>query len=198
MVWGDKTLRTCMLYWATCAFVVGGITQVALPVLAETRLHGASALGLLVGVSGAGSLLGMMLTGMLGKVRLGTFGLTLLVADGIAGLLLLPLGLVAATWQAAIPLALLGVIGGCMQVTVFSWIQQRVPRAMLGRAMSIFMFIFMGLAPLSAAMSGFLLKYFSLGQMFLGAGVFLVAYALLAGLFTHIPRISDAAAPDQA
>lgn len=198
MVWRDITLRTCMLYWAICAFVVGGLTQVGLPVLADTRLQGASALGLMLAVSGAGSLLGMTLTGMLGKIRVRTFGLTILLADGISGLLLLPMGLVNATWQAAILLILLGVLGGCMQVAVFSWIQQRVPRAMLGRAMSIFMFIFMGLAPLSAALTGFLLQYLSLAQLFAAAGLFLVGYSLLAGLFTHIPRISDAAAADQA
>jgi MFS family permease len=198
MVWRDITLRTCMLYWAICAFVVGGLTQVALPVLADARLQGASALGLLLAVSGAGSLIGMTLTGMVGKIRVRTFGLTILLADGISGLLLLPMGLVDATWQAAILLVLLGVIGGCIQVAVFSWIQQRVPRAMLGRAMSIFMFIFMGLAPLSAALTGFLLQYLSLAQLFAGAGVFLVGYSLLAGLFTQIPRISDAAAADQA
>lgn len=198
MVWRDVTLRTCMLYWAICAFVVGGLTQVGLPVLADTRLQGAAALGLLLGVSGAGSLLGMTLTGMLGKIRVRTFGLTILLADGISGLLLLPMGLVDATWQAAILLVLLGVLGGCMQVAVFSWIQQRVPRAMLGRAMSIFMFIFMGLAPMSAALTGFLLQYLSLAQLFAGAGLFLVGYSLLAGLFTRIPRISDAAAAEQA
>ncbi|MBZ2207048.1 MFS transporter [Massilia soli] len=194
MVWNDMTLRSCMLYWAVCTFVVGGMMQVALPVLASTRLQGASALGLLMGVHGAGTLAGMALTGWLGKVRIGTFGTTILLADAISGLVLLPMGLVDATWQAAAVLVLLGVIGGCMQVAVFSWIQQRVPRAMLGRAMSIFMFIFMGLAPMSAALTGFLLAYLSLGQMFAGAGVFLVAYSALAYLFTNISRVSDTAA----
>lgn len=193
MVWRDTTLRSCMLYWAICAFVVGGLMQVALPVLAGTRLQGASALGLLMGVHGAGTLLGMALTGWLGKVRVGTFGTTILLADGVSGLLLLPMGLVDATWHAAAVLVGLGLIGGCMQVAVFSWIQQRVPRAMLGRAMSIFMFIFMGLAPMSAAMTGFLLHYLSLGQLFLSAGLFLVAYSLLAFVFTNISRIADPA-----
>lgn len=64
---------------------------------------------------------------------------------------------------------------------------------MLGRAMSIFMFIFMGLAPMSAAMTGFLLQYLSLGHLFPGAGLFLVAYSLLAFAFTNISRIADPA-----
>lgn len=148
---------------------------------------------MLLGVHGAGSLLGMALTGWLGKIRIGTFGATILLADGVSGLLLLPLGVAEHTWQAAAMLVLLGIIGGCMQVAVFSWIQQRVPRPMLGRAMSIFMFIFMGLAPLSAAMTGLLLQYLTLGQLFVGAGVFLVGYASLAFMFTNISRIRDPA-----
>ena len=194
MVWNDTILRSCMLYWAVCAFVVGGMMQVALPVLANSRLQGAAALGVLMGVHGAGTLAGMALTGWLGKVRLGTFGTTILIADGVSGLVLLPMGLVDATWQAALVLVLLGLIGGRMQVAVFSWIQQRVPREMLGRAMSIFMFIFMGLAPMSAAITGLLLNFLSLGQMFAAAGLFLVMYSGLAYFFTNISRIADPAA----
>ncbi len=63
MVWREPAMRTCMLYWALCSFVVGGSMQVALPVLASTRLSGASALGLIMGVHGAGALLGMGLAG---------------------------------------------------------------------------------------------------------------------------------------
>lgn len=194
-VWRDAALRNCMLYWAVCAFVVGGMMQVALPVLAASRLEGGAALGLLMGAHGAGSLLGMTLTGMRGKIRIGTFGTSILLADAVSGLLVLLLGLVASTWQAAGVLLLLGVVGGLVQVAVFSWLQQRVPRAMLGRAMSIFMFIFMGLAPMSAALTGYALRFVSLTQLITGAGMFLVCYSALAWVFTPIGRISDADAP---
>ncbi|HEX8614715.1 MAG TPA: MFS transporter [Telluria sp.] len=195
MVWNDTALRTCMLYWGLCAFVVGGAMQVALPVLASTVLHGASALGLIMGVHGAGSLAGMALSGVLGKFRVRNFGTTVLLVDVLVGLLLIPLGLVVATWQAAGLLLAIGVLGGFMQVAVFSWLQQRVPRAMLGRAMSIFMFIFMGVAPLSAALTGWLLQYLTLAQLFGGAGAFLVGAALLAWLLTPMGMIADGAAP---
>jgi len=62
-VWNDVSLRVCMLYWALCAFVVGGTMQVALPVLASSRLGGASALGLIMGAHGVCSLAGMALSG---------------------------------------------------------------------------------------------------------------------------------------
>lgn len=191
MVWNDTALRTCMLYWGLCAFVVGGSMQVALPVLASTTLHGASALGLIMGVHGAGSLAGMALSGVLGKFRVRNFGTTVLLVDVLVGLLLIPLGQVDATWLAALPMLAIGVLGGFMQVAVFSWLQQRVPRAMLGRAMSIFMFIFMGVAPLSAAVTGWLLQHISLAQLFAGSGLFLVAAALLAWLLTPMSTIAD-------
>ena len=197
MVWRDTTMRTCMLYWALCSFVVGGSMQVALPVLANTRLAGASALGLMLGVHGAGTLIGMALTGGTGKFRFRNFGTTVLIADMLAGLLVMPLGQVTATWQAALLLLPLGMLAGFLQVAVFSWIQQRVARAMLGRTMSIFMFIFLGVAPLSAAVTGWVMQFVSLGQLFAAAGEFLVLTALLACLLTPMAGIGDAAAPPQ-
>ncbi|MCE3602888.1 MFS transporter [Massilia sp. P8910] len=195
MVWNDTALRTCMLYWGLCSFVVGGTMQVALPVLASTVLHGASALGLIMGVHGAGSLAGMALSGVLGKFRVRNFGTTVLLGDVLVGLLLMPLGLVAASWQAAALMLAIGVLGGFMQVAVFSWLQQRVPRAMLGRAMSIFMFIFMGVAPLSAALTGYLLQQLTLAQLFGGAGLFLMGTALLAWLLTPMSTVADGPPP---
>lgn len=194
MVWQDTSLRVCIVYWALCALVVGGTMQVALPVLASTRLGGASALGLIMGVHGVGALIGMAASGVLGKARLGTFGATLLAIDAMVGALLMGMGLVHTTWQAAPFMLAIGVLGGFMQVAVFSWIQQRVPRAMLGRAMSIFMFIFMGVAPLAAAVTGCLLQYVTLTALFLGAGAFLLGAVVIAWLFTPMARVSDAPA----
>ena len=194
MVWNDSALRVCMIYWGLGALVVGGTMQVARPVLASTGLGGASALGLIMGVHEVGSLAGMALTGSFGKLRLGTFGATLLVVDAIVGGLLVAMVSVQATWQAAGFMLVLGMLGGFMQVSVFSWIQQRVPRPMLGRAMSIFMFVFMGVAPMAAAVTGWLLNYASLGQLFVGAGGFMLLAAVFAWLFTTMRQITDAPA----
>ncbi|SHH07052.1 MFS transporter [Massilia sp. CF038] len=199
MVWRDMSLRVCIMYWALCAFIVGGTMQVALPVLAESRLGGAAALGLIMGLHGAGSLLGMGISGASAKlkwVRMASFGSTILVVDAIAGALLMGMAVIRSTWQAGAFMLLLGLLTGFIQVAVFSWIQQRVPRAMLGRAMSIFMFIFMGLAPLAAAITGALLAWLSLTGLFIGAGAFLLAAASVAFLFTPMPRITHGTAID--
>jgi hypothetical protein len=193
-LWRDLTLRTAFLYWGLCACVTGGVMQVAMPLLASERLHGAAALGLLMGAHGAGALAGMALSGIAGKRRVGNLGLTLLVVDGLAGILLMPLGLITSSWQGMLILGAIGVLGGYVQVAVFTWIQQRVAPQMLGRMMSIFMFVFMGLAPLTAAAAGWLASHVTLATLFTGAGLGLSVAALAAWLFTPMARLADAGA----
>ena len=158
MVWRDAEMRSAFLYWGVISFVVGGTMQVAMPVLANSRLGGAAALGLIMGAHGAGSLVGMGLSTVKGDLRIGTLGTTLLLVDGIAGLLLMLMGGIDAAWQGAALMLTLGALAGFMQVAVFTWIQRRVPREMLGRTMSIFMFILMGLAPLAASLTGLVMQ----------------------------------------
>ncbi|MYM75145.1 MFS transporter [Duganella sp. FT134W] len=191
MVWDDVPMRLCFIYWGTVSLFIGGAMQVALPVLAS-HLHGASTLGLIMGAHGAGTLLGMGASAKLGaRLRFASFGAMILTADAIAGVLLAPLGMVQAVWQAALLMLTLGLLTGYMQIKVFTWIQQRVPPQMMGRAMSIFMFIFMGLAPLSAAATGWILTLVSLSQLFLGGGIILVTFAAGAYLFTPIRSIAS-------
>ncbi|WP_198119206.1 MFS transporter [Massilia rhizosphaerae] len=190
-VWRDTLMRTCFLYWGLCACVIGGVMQVALPLLASSRLHGASALGLLMGAHGAGALLGMAASGIAGRRRAGNLGMTLLLIDGIVGLLLVPLGTITASWQGMLINVVIGVLGGFVQIAVFTWIQQRVPRELLGRTMSLFMFIFMGLAPLAAALAGWIASRVALSALFGGAGLCLAGAALLAWLFTPMRALRD-------
>jgi len=84
----------------------------------------------------------------------------------------------------------LGVLGGLVQVAVFSWMQQRVPPAMLGRAMSVFMFIFMGVAPLAAALAGAALRVLAVADLFTAAGVCLLLIVFLRLWLTPIRRIA--------
>jgi MFS family permease len=198
MVWQDVALRTAFIYWGICACILGGIMQVGLPVLADTRLHGASALGVLMGAASAGTLVGMATTGLTRKLRLGNLGTTLLAVDMVVAALLFPLGYITALWQAGVVFAVIGVLGGTMQVAVLTWIQRRVPRAMLGRTMSIFMFIFMGLAPLTAAVAGWVMRYIALAELFAGASLLLAGVAALAFACTPMRALVDAPVPEQA
>jgi hypothetical protein len=61
-LWRDVP-RTCFIYWGAIALFIGGPMQVAIPVLARDLL-GAATLGIIVGAHGAGTLLGMVVSGM--------------------------------------------------------------------------------------------------------------------------------------
>ena len=191
MVWRDMALRSCYAYWAVVAFFVMGPLQVALPVLASERLHGAPALGLLMGAHGAGTLAGMLASSLGGAWLRRRFGATLLAVDAVVGLLLMALGQIGTAWQGAALLAVTGMLGGYVQVAIFTWIQRRVAPAMLGRAMALFMGIFLGLAPLSAAATGALLRHLSVGELFCAGGALLLAAAIAAALLTDIARIAS-------
>lgn len=190
--WRDNALRSCFLYWGAIALLIHGPVQIALPLLATQLDLGAAAFGIMLGAHGAGTLAGMVVSGIKPRWRVGTLGLTLLLVDAVIGLLFIPMGQITTTWQGGLLMGVIGLLGGFMQVAVFTWIQRRVPPAMLGRAMSLFMFIFMGLAPMSAAVAGWLMRSITLGQLFAGSGILLVGLVLLALAASRIRHLSDA------
>ncbi len=191
MVWGDQMLRTIFIYWSVIAFVVGGITQVGLPLLANHQLHSAAALGLLLGAHGTGMLLGMLGSTRSRKLRVGTLGRTLLLIDGVIGVIFMPLGLIHTEWQGIALLLPMGLLAGLMQITVITWIQRRVPAAMLGRTMSIMMFVFIGTPSLGASVFGALMQYVPLANLFAAGGLMLISMAVLAFAATPMRRLAD-------
>ena len=190
--WRDGELRTCFLYWSAIALFIMGPIHIAIPVLASsTPQLGAAAFGIMVGAHGAGTLLGMVVSGLVPRLRFGSLGMTILAFDATIGALFMPMGLITAVWQGAGLMLLIGLLGGFMQVRVFTWIQQRVPPALIGRAMSLFMFIFMGLAPVSAAVTGWLMKSITLSQLFTASGGTLLVWVALALALTPMRRVTD-------
>jgi MFS family permease len=193
--WRDRELRTCFLYWSAVALFIMGPIHIAIPVLASSTPElGAAAFGIMLGAHGAGTLVGMVASGALKKLRIGSLGTTILAFDAIIGLLFIPMGQITAVWQGAALMLAIGLLGGFMQVSVFTWIQQRVPPVLLGRAMSLFMFIFMGLAPISAAITGWIMQSITLGQLFTASGGTLVLIAAVAFAASPMRRVTDSPA----
>jgi hypothetical protein len=127
-VWRDVEMRTCFAYWGLVSVLIGGTMQVALPVLAKERLHDGAAFGMLMAAHGAGMLAGMAFSSMTAKYNAGKpvrIGLLALSVDAMAGLLIMPLGLITAGWQGGLLLLSLGALVGLVQVAVFTWIQKR-------------------------------------------------------------------------
>jgi len=190
--WNDTMIRTCFLYWSAIAFLIMGPMQIAMPLLAQQLGNNAGVLGLLAGAHGAGTLLGMAMSSIFPKLRLGSLGSTILLIDTLVALLFMPMGLIHVAWQGAATLLVIGALGGYLHVAVFTWIQRQVPPAMLGRAMSIFMFIFMGISPVSAALTGWLMHSLSLSQLFAGSGALLIAIVVIALIMSPIRQMRDA------
>lgn len=178
-IWSDVSLRAFILYVAVVSIFVGGPVQVGLPVLADTRLDwGAASLGVLMTANGGGILLGSLLSGVGTRLARGHIGLMVLAIDTCVGLAILGLTVVHSTLTGAALLAAIGLLAGIVQIAVITWIQRRVAPEMMGRAMSVLLFVFMGLGPLSAAAAGGLLKVISLTALFGGAGIILSVFAL--------------------
>ncbi|MGA9853079.1 MAG: MFS transporter [Gammaproteobacteria bacterium] len=178
-VWADLPLRAFVLYAACVSVFVGGPIQVGLPVLADTRLDlGAASLGILMTANGVGMFTGSFLSGFGTRLMRGRLGIMVLCFDGLSGLVIAGLTLVHNTATGAVLLVCAGLLTGIVQIAIFTWIQQRVPQEMMGRTMSILLFTFMGLGPVSAAVAGALLKVISLPELFAGAGLILTVIAL--------------------
>jgi MFS family permease len=190
--WNDSMMRSCFLYWSAIAFLIMGPMQIAMPLLAQQIGNNAGVLGLLAGAHGAGTLLGMVLSSIFPKLRLGSLGSTILLIDTLVALLFMPMGLIHVAWQGAAILLAIGALGGYLHVAVFTWIQRQVPPAMLGRAMSIFMFIFMGISPVSAALTGWIMHSTNLSQLFVGSGALLIVIVVIALLMSPIRNMRDA------
>ena len=189
--WSDTSLRVCFCYWGAVAFFISGPVQVAMPVLGNHVGRDAAAFGLLAGAYGAGTLVGMAFSGLKPGFRIGSFGTTILLFDGIIGMLFIPLGFIHATWQGVALLLAIGSLGGFLQVNVYTWLQRHVAPAMLGRTMALFMFIFMGVAPMSSSITGGLMRYVSLQQLFAFSGGLLVLIVLLTFALSGMRMVSD-------
>lgn len=179
-IWSDVSLRAFILYASVVSIFVGGPIQVGLPVLANSRLDwGAASLGVLMTANGGGILIGSALSGLGTRLARGRIGIMVLTVDAIVGAVILALTLVHSTLAGAALLGTVGLLAGMVQIAMFTWIQRRVSQQMMGRAMSVLMFTFMGLGPISAAVAGALLKVISLTGLFGGAGIILSVFALL-------------------
>lgn len=194
-VWSDPPLRAFLLYVSAVTVMIMGPLQVGLPVLANDRMDlGAASFGILLTANGGGMVIGGFLSGTVTRVIGNRLGLLVLGMDSFAGLGIASLALVHSTLAGGLVLACIGLVGGAAQIAVFSWIQQRVPQARMGRTMSLLMFTFMGLGPLSAAGAGLLLRVISLPTLFVSAGLLLTTIAL-AGFTSPAMRSVGAAKP---
>jgi MFS family permease len=149
------SLRAVILLSLTGNLLIVGPFEVGLPLIAYSRLpEGAAAFGVIMSAFGGGSLLGYAAGAALPAPRPSRFGAAVLLTSGAAGLGLSALVLISSTAEAAAVVGLAGLSLGYSNLLGMSWIQSRIPRQLMGRAMSLMMLGSMGLVPLSMLLAG--------------------------------------------
>ena len=176
-VWRDPLLRTMLFALALLSFSTSGPLRVGGAALAQTRLGGAEAFGVLLSAFGAGSLIGLLVAGSL--VRTGRRGRDFILGTAALGLGMGSLGFASILILAAALAAGMGVSAGYLGVLLMAWLQERSEPSLHGRVMSLVMFAAVAVDPLSYALMG-ILSELDLRVMFVAAGSLLVIAAMLA------------------
>ncbi len=159
-IWSDAALRVMFLVVMALNFLVVGPLLVGIPVLAHERLsEGALAFGLLMSAYAGGNLGGYLIAGSLRRPSGQMLRIFLVVFEAAFGLVVLLLGFLSSTWIDFALLLLLGLGNGYIAIILFTWMQTRTPKDMLGRMMSLLIFSSTGLVPVSQAISGAVSKW---------------------------------------
>lgn len=154
-VWNDLPLRAFFFVVAAVTFFFNGPFSIGIPLLADTRFpEGAVAYGTILSTWGAGSLVGMVLAGMLPRPNPKRTGTVLLSLVSVMGIGLALLGVSNSLTLASTIVLVLGSVDGYINVFFVTWVQSRAPKALIGRLMSLLMFSSIGLLPISMALSG--------------------------------------------
>jgi len=126
---------------------------VLMPIFADRILHGGpSGLGILMGSSGLGALIAALCLAVRRELR----GLSLWIAcaAGGFGVSLLGFSLSHTFWMSVLLMIPIGLSVIIQMAGSNTLIQAMVPDALRGRVMSVYMMMFMGMAPIGALLSG--------------------------------------------
>ncbi|MCP4360583.1 MAG: MFS transporter [Chloroflexi bacterium] len=173
-VWYDDVLRLMFLVIAAVNFLFVGPILVGIPVLADQRLaEGAMAFGLLMSGFAGGNLAGFLVAGLLPRPDGKAMRQLLLALLTLFGCVLGLMGFINSTWVDFGLMLLLGLGNGYVTIILFTSIQARTPKKMLGRIMSLLMLSSAGLVPVSQALSGVVINW-NLTSLFVLAGGLIV------------------------
>jgi len=190
-LWNDQPLRTLFLVLAAVNFFFTGPLLVGIPVLANQYLsEGAVAFGLLMSAFAGGSLVGILLAGILPRPKgkgMSAFLILLLVSFGVS---LGFFGFIRSTWLDFALMLLLGAGNGYVAILMFTWMQTNTPKDMLGRMMSMVMLAGNGLVPISQAISGAVITW-NLEALFVSAGALIMLVALWAAMQPGLKTFSE-------
>lgn len=187
LVRSEPGLQVILLIILAANLGTGGLSNVALPVLAHGALHtGAAGYGALAACIGAGALLGTLAAGGIGRVRRPALILSLALLIMAASIAIVPFAGSPAADGAA--LAAFGGLDGFGNIIAITAIQRWAPREILGRVMGLILLAGVGIYPVSVALAGVAVRDYGAVPYFPAAGAILAA-AVLTGLTQRSWRI---------
>lgn len=197
-VWNWPSMRLIVLLSMAANLLIVGPFEVGIPALAYNRLpEGAAGFGLMASAFGLGSLIGLGGAAALPKPRPGIFAAVALGAISISGLLLALMSLVQSTLPALVICLFIGVGLGFSNLMTITWIQRRIPSALMGRVMSLMMLGSLGLVPVSMLIAGILVQL-NLSALLVGGGLGMAVLCLGSLLNVHIRRMGYEPVVDEA
>ncbi|MFD7448690.1 MFS transporter [Kitasatospora sp. NPDC059827] len=175
--WREPVVRGMLAAIALINLAVVGPVLVGGAVLADQRLGGAGALGIVLSGFGAGSLAGSLAAGRRPPARRGRT-----VVGGVAAIGAGMVGLAAVTQvlTATAVASLIGLGSGFLGVVVVSTLQERVPEPLLGRVLSLVVLATVAFDPFSYVLAGALLPYGTTPLFLTSGGAVLTCAALVA------------------
>jgi hypothetical protein len=186
-VWSDGVIRSLLIILMGTNLAMMGPLYVGGAVLAESRLGGAGAFGVLVASAGVGALIGIVSAGSVRRFR--RRGLIELGLTGLLGVIVGAIAFVPNLLTAVALATAIGATASFLGVITISWLQERAQPGMIGRVMSLAMFSAVALDPISFALAGLLVQL-DLTAMFLAAGTLLLLTAV-AGAASRTMREVD-------
>lgn len=173
---GSNHLRAMLVIIGSANFLVAGPMFVGMPVLAQTRLGGATAFGMVMSAYAIGSLGGMVIAGALPRPNDRLFGWLVAGLLGGFGVSMALLGYLTSVWAVVALMVVTGAGNGFIGVHAITSVQRMSDERYLGRLMSLITLAMVGLMPISQALAGAVIRV-SPEVLFVGAGVGFAALA---------------------
>jgi MFS family permease len=145
-------IRALLLLLGLASFA-GMPYTVLMPVFADDIFHsGARGLGILMGASGVGALIGSLMLAMRASVR--GLGSWVAIASGTFGASAIAFAFSRSFLLSAIMLVPVGIAMMVQMASSNTLIQSMVPDALRGRVMAVYSMMFVGLGPIGALIAG--------------------------------------------
>jgi MFS family permease len=170
--------------------LMGTPYSVLMPIIADQKFHrGSQGLGILMGASGVGALIGAL--SLARRTTLRGYGRTVALAATTFGLSLIAFSSVRFFWLAVAFLLPVGFSMMTQMAASNTLIQSMVPNALRGRVMAVYSMMFMGMAPIGALLAGALADWIGATKTVAAGGAFCIAGGLL--FLQRLPRLQGEA-----